>query len=422
MHVFISYAKKDTHEIALDLARTLHSRPNLTAWMDKVLVAGDSWAAQIQDEISRADLVMVLLSPDINRPRSAMSGGSFVIKEINYAQSLHKPILPVMVMPTHLPVQIADLQYIDLSSDYDSGKAQLITHLRQLAQSLQNYRRGSQPRPRRFRPRSRLVPRIGRRMTLGLVAVVVAVVALLLTVDFPDDNDAAKTTIHRADGSTTTIIRDTGDSAKQGDVQPKEFDMVEVPPGCYSPGPGEEVCIGESYWIDRTEVSREQYDVCVMDDGCPAAPTHEDSHDPQQPVTGLTWEEAQLFCEWRDARLPNEQEWEYAAKGPDNLIYPWGNEFDADVVSWEGYSWPTVNVDMFEAGASWVGALQMAGNVWEYVDVWEDEPPEGFVLRGGSYISKERELTTAARYVMPFDFDPREHAFAGFRCLAETPP
>lgn len=422
MHIFISYAKKDTHDIALDLARTLHSLPNITAWMDKVLVAGDSWAAQIQDEISRADLVMVLLSPDINRPRSAMHGGSFVIKEINYAQSLRKPILPVMAMPTHLPVQLADLQYIDLTANYETGKQQLVTHVRQLAQSLEHYRSGARPRPRLRRRFPRLVPRIGRRLAVILVAVIVGTAALLLTVDFSDENDAAKTVIHNDDGSTTTIVRDTGDSAKQGNVQPMAFDMVEVPPGCYSPGPGEEVCIEEPYWIDRTEVSREQYEACVMDDVCPEAPAHEDSHDPEQPVTGITWEEAQLFCEWRDARLPNEQEWEYAAKGPDNLNYPWGNEFDADVVSWEGYRWPTVNVDMFEAGASWIGALQMAGNVWEYVDVWEDEPPEGFVLRGGSYISTEREVTTAARYVMPFDFDPREHAFAGFRCLRKTPP
>ena len=115
-HVFISYAKRDTRPLADALYIALNAVPGLSAWMDKSLQAGSSWAYQIQDEIDKADYVVVLLSPDVNRRPSATQRRSFVLNEIDYAQEGHKPILPAMAIRTRTPVQLAGTQYIDLTA------------------------------------------------------------------------------------------------------------------------------------------------------------------------------------------------------------------------------------------------------------------------------------------------------------------
>ena len=117
MHVFISYAKKDTKDFATRLCNALVELPDVTAWMDTSLEAADSWASQIQAEIECCNYVVVLLSPDINRPPTGTGGRSFVLKEISFAQSRQKIIIPVMVKSTSLPLQLADVQYIDVSCD-----------------------------------------------------------------------------------------------------------------------------------------------------------------------------------------------------------------------------------------------------------------------------------------------------------------
>ncbi|MBK8034107.1 MAG: formylglycine-generating enzyme family protein [Chloroflexi bacterium] len=99
-----------------------------------------------------------------------------------------------------------------------------------------------------------------------------------------------------------------------------------------------------------------------------------------RPVENINWFEARDFCALREARLPTEREWEYAARGPDSLTYPWGNVFvpenvvynrvaaqgTADVVDAEGNP-------ARPGGASWVGALDMSGNVYEWTSTRYDE-------------------------------------------------
>lgn len=81
----------------------------------------------------------------------------------------------------------------------------------------------------------------------------------------------------------------------------------------------------------------------------------------ERPVENITWFEAHTFCELRDTRLPTEAEWEYAARGPDNLNYPWGNEFEEDFVVYQNNSDDqTATVGSRTPGASWVGTLDMS--------------------------------------------------------------
>ncbi|MEZ4631152.1 MAG: formylglycine-generating enzyme family protein [Deinococcales bacterium] len=141
----------------------------------------------------------------------------------------------------------------------------------------------------------------------------------------------------------------------------------------------------------------------------------------------MTWFQAKLYCESRAARLPTEVEWEYAARGPDGLAYPWGNDFDISHVNGADEIGQTTEVGKYAEGASWVGALDMSGNVWEWVNskYWnypyttlngreQDTGDEGRVLRGGSFNYDADSLRTAFRFG---DNPTRVGSNIGFRCV-----
>lgn len=112
-HFFISYAKKDTRELALALNDALNALQGVTAWVDKSLRVGRSWELQIQTEIDRCDYMVVLYSPDINRHKHGEEE-SYVLTEIAYAKyTLRKAIIPVMAQRTDAPMALTMLQYID---------------------------------------------------------------------------------------------------------------------------------------------------------------------------------------------------------------------------------------------------------------------------------------------------------------------
>jgi formylglycine-generating enzyme required for sulfatase activity len=92
---------------------------------------------------------------------------------------------------------------------------------------------------------------------------------------------------------------------------------------------------------------------------------------PTIPRLCVTWFEAEAYAAWRGGRLPTEAEWEYAARGPDSQVYPWGETFDAAKANVVDSSGP-VPVGSYPAGASWVGARDMSGNAMEWVADWLD--------------------------------------------------
>lgn len=147
--------------------------------------------------------------------------------------------------------------------------------------------------------------------------------------------------------------------------------MVLVPAGCFMMGsdngdsdekPPHKVCFEQPFWIDKYEVTQAQFEQLGGKVANASYFTGDDL-----PVEQITWFESKIFCEARGARLPTEAEWEYAARGPESLVYPWGNEFDAgDVVFRENSAQKTANIDSKPQGVSWVGALNMSGNVAEW--------------------------------------------------------
>jgi len=203
--------------------------------------------------------------------------------------------------------------------------------------------------------------------------------------------------------------------------------MALVPAGCFVMGsedgdpderPAHVVCFEEPFWIDVTEVTKEQY----IEPGWESGSTSTSS---THPHSGISWDEAMAFCAYRNARLPTEAEWEYAARGPDGLIYPWGNAFIPGNAIWNASG--STSVGSLQSGTSWVGALDMSGSMWEWVADWYGEyPPESQVdpkgpdigqervLRGGSWFSQDAAHLRATNRSSS---DPaRESYINGFRC------
>ncbi len=154
----------------------------------------------------------------------------------------------------------------------------------------------------------------------------------------------------------------------------RDFDgvmMVLVPSGCFKMGtdngpsnekPVHEVCLDEPFWIDQTEVTQVQFKRLWG-----KAENGSYFTGDNRPVEQIAWFEARDFCTLRGSRLPTEAEWEYAARGPESLTYPWGNTFDADKVVYAGNSGgQTDNVGSIPSGVSWLGALDLSGNVAEW--------------------------------------------------------
>jgi formylglycine-generating enzyme required for sulfatase activity len=86
----------------------------------------------------------------------------------------------------------------------------------------------------------------------------------------------------------------------------------------------------DAFWIDRLEVTVAQYSQCVEAGHCTSVDCGPELNPkrPDQPVACVSWFDGQANCEWVGARLPTEAEWEYAARGPEGNIFPWGDDFD----------------------------------------------------------------------------------------------
>ena len=188
-HYFISYARKDAKHLARRLHAALKAKAGVTVWMDEALVTGKNWAAQIEAEIKRSDYVIVLLTPDVNRPASGTQGHSFVLNEIDYARTHHKTIIPVLVEPITLPIQLASTQYIDVTN-LVSAKDRVRVVLKALPQTIQPSQNQSQ------KPQSQPTPgKLFQSQCLagGLAIIFVAIIGVIFLLDTTDNENDTDT-------------------------------------------------------------------------------------------------------------------------------------------------------------------------------------------------------------------------------------
>ena len=201
-----------------------------------------------------------------------------------------------------------------------------------------------------------------------------------------------------------------------------------------SDGPLHEVFM-DGFFVDKTEVTQDDFKACV-DAGTCTAPkaggncTWGETDKGSHPANCVDWYQASAFCKWAGKRLCTSAEWEKAARGSDQRFYPWGNgpvSCELAVVTDCDDKGPQ-SVGSRPLGASPYGALDMAGNVWEWVSdcysykYYRDSPrqnPKGpscdgpFVVRGGSYNYRAKYTRTSARHYWYPDTNSAE---LGLRC------
>jgi formylglycine-generating enzyme required for sulfatase activity len=227
-------------------------------------------------------------------------------------------------------------------------------------------------------------------------------------------------------------------------ANPPSWVKAELP----SEQPQHRVQLTRGYWIDKYEVTDAAFKTFVAAGGytkkefwseagwkwlngrSPRNPCPPLSGKPNLPCVDVTWYEAEAYARWRGGRLPTEAEWEFAARGPQSLIYPWGNTFDenkANIISKTGLK----PAGSYADGVSWIGAHDMAGNAMEWVQDWLDtnyyqqkievDPPgpaSGFkkVEKGGWWGSNPFVARSAYRHYE----DPPDYAdgHIGFRIVS----
>lgn len=238
----------------------------------------------------------------------------------------------------------------------------------------------------------------------------------------------------------------------------KEDNMILIPAGEFTMGsderapdekPAHKVYL-EAYYIDRFEVTNEQYYQFWIKAQAYRPESFSEEHGiggigkwpdralkhPKQPVIGVSWHDAVAYANWAGKRLPTESEWEKAARGSTDNYWAWGSSLTGVYANtWDGndgYDNTLAPVGSYPKGASPHGVMDMTGNVWEWVADWYSDTyyyqspkqnPKGpklgvwRVIRGGSWVDKINRCTTTIR----LNFYPNlKPSFIGFRLAKDS--
>lgn len=414
INIFISYRRADSQEIT----DRLHDQMGAHFGEDNVfqdvldIPFGVDFRRYIRESVAKCQVVLVVIGPDWARllDERRDSPDDFVRLEIETALQLGKLVVPVTVRgaamppPEALPESIRALCWLN--------------------------RAVVRPNPDFKRDCERLAHGIKQAVDGAATLELPTVAAVGLA-----EARAASFGASGGRNADWTPFISTLDGLALPDMA-----FCLVPTGRFMMGSGDysdekpphAQTFAQPYWIAQTPVTNAQWAAAVRA-GAVSLPVGEKAlswfRDPAlagAPVVGVTWGMAQGFAAWLGARLPTEREWEYAARGPDGWAYPWGEHFDAARVVYKhnsgGRPWP---VEWQPGGASWVGALHLAGNVWEWtasVYAPYPYPADGSreavtgapVLRGGSWASDQRD--TRAAFRVKAVSDDWFISVDGFRC------
>lgn len=222
--------------------------------------------------------------------------------------------------------------------------------------------------------------------------------------------------------------------------------MVYIPGGTFTMGrddgdeyarPAHHVTV-KPYFIDLTEVTNEDYAKFVAANPSRRPSTWTSNTFPageaRKPVTGVTWSAAVAYAQWKSSRdggtyrLPTEEEWEFAARGTDGRVFPWGNDWKTGMANADGASTGMADVGSYK-GASPFGVLDMIGNAWEWtasdLTVYpggqiKNLPQNVKVIRGASFQERTVNGQTTAAYRGYLEPENPHNSKTGFRCVKEV--
>lgn len=282
-----------------------------------------------------------------------------------------------------------------------------------------------------------------RAMLIVIIACVVVLAAVAVVI-LTRQRGKSTQPITSQDAASTTA-KQTGQLISPGGTigtdQPPQppSGMAYVPGGEFVMGrndggqyerPAHKVTV-KSFFIDIYEVTNEEYEEFVKETNHLPPPTWVNgmyrASTARKPVTGVKWDDARAYAQWAGKRLPTEEEWEFAARGTDGRLYPWGNDWDKGLANADGASNHMADVGAFK-GISPFGAFDMAGNAWEWTDSKLTPYPGGSlteklsadlkVIRGGTYLSKPGEATTTFRRGWRVSAED-DYSNTGFRCVKD---
>jgi formylglycine-generating enzyme required for sulfatase activity len=428
--IFISYARKDGIELAQTLTNRLRDL-NHDVFIDiHGIPGGAEWEKELIRRSKWCDVLLVVVT-------EASSESEYVYQEFREAEKNKKLIIPLLADNSLLPTHLSQLNALTLDM------ANLDASLLKLENSIRISGAGTDSR--KFSPWP----------LLGIGFLMIGILLVIFALGGDDDQPEASIETEEATPtitSTAVVIRATTTGVPfsrptvtatssptsvrgvftvtaNADWEPIEMEiggaqLVLVPPGCFDMGssdeesdefPPHEQCFEEPFWIDQYEVSNLDYG------------TSGEWGEDDLPRESVSWFEASNYCRDNGKRLPTESEWEYAARGPSGLEYPWGDDFVLEnSTHWENSNNQTTPVGSRPAGASWVGALDMGGNVWEWTSTiyasYPYDPNDGRedelnsnasrVMRGGSW-----SFGFIATYDRAGIEPDMQEGYIGFRCV-----
>ena len=219
--------------------------------------------------------------------------------------------------------------------------------------------------------------------------------------------------------------------------EPKHTGMAHIGGGQFQMGSDEgdtdarptHIVTVRDFYLDIYEVTCRDYKKFIDAKNWPAPPTWKDRNyapgTDLRPVTGVSWEDATAYAQWKGKRLPTEDEWEFAARGPKGLRYPWGNEWNSDCANADNARNGVTNVGSYKCSSPF-GVQDLIGNAWEWTSSsWlpyaggrlANAPhPSDKVIRGGSWESPRTFISSTSRSGYS-----GIGLHAGFRCAMDGP-
>lgn len=453
--IFISYRRDDTAGHAGRLSDKLvdyFGKDQIFMDIDTIQ-PGEDFVQVIENAVGSCEILIAIIGRNWLRVPGETSKrldnlNDFVRLEIAAALNRDIRVIPVLVQratmpkPQDLPDELSRLarrNALELTDTrWQRDVDQLINAIEKIldeqARRRATGRTGSQPE---------LIPRPPRRLLLvattfiALILIVIAVVLFRGKLGWTTrqhDEESANTPSVNANTSSATKGSQS-QTQNNSPVAPER--MVYVPGGEFRMGrddgdeyerPAHQVMV-RPFFIDQYEVENSEYQNLRLMTGHERRPELKAEFAESLPVTGVTWDDANEYCKKTGKRLPTEEEWEFAARGRDGRLYPWGNDWGSGLANAAGASNGMVPGGTYK-GKSPFGAYDMVGNAWEWTASTltpysggslpaESAGANLRVIRGGTYASTSNKATTTYRRGWPAT-GANDYSNTGFRCVQDV--